>query len=135
VKVLLLEFNEITWRLLDPLIAAGRLPTFAYLKEHGAWGTPVSVDLPPNLDPWITWTTVYTGKRQAEHGVFFLEQPPETIRAKRVWEMAAAAGLSVGVYGSLNSWPPPASTGSGYRARSHRMPRPTPSATPPDPGA
>src|SRR6266571_2107024 len=105
-KVLLLEFNEINWRLLDPLIESGRLPTFGYLKEHGAWGSPLSVDLGDKLDPWITWTTVYTGKPQEEHGVLFLEQPPETIRAKRIWEMAAEAGLSVGVYGSLNAWPP-----------------------------
>jgi predicted AlkP superfamily phosphohydrolase/phosphomutase len=105
-RVLLLEFNEITWRLLDPLIAAGRVPAFAYLKDHGAWGNTHSVDLGDYLDPWITWTTVYTGTPQEEHGVLFLEQPSETIRAKRIWEIAAEAGLSVGVHGSLNSWPP-----------------------------
>ncbi len=105
-KVLLLELNEINWRLLDPLIESGKLPTFDYLKQHGAWGSPVSVDLGDQMDPWITWTTVYTGRPQEEHGVFFLEQPPETIRAKRIWELASDAGLTVGVYGSLNSWPP-----------------------------
>jgi len=105
-KVLLLEFNEINWRLLDPLIERGTLPTFAHLKAQGAWGSPQSVDLGNKLDPWITWTTVYTGKPQTEHGVCFLEQPPETIRSKRIWDMVADAGLSVGVFGSLNSWPP-----------------------------
>lgn len=105
-KVMLLEFNEINWRLMDPLMASGKLPTFARVKEQGAWGSPVSVDLGNKLDPWITWTTVYTGKPQEEHGVFFLEQPPESIRAKRIWDMVADAGRSVGVFGSLNSWPP-----------------------------
>ena len=66
----------------------------------------MSVDLPPQLDPWITWTTVYTGRPQSDHNVFFLQQPPETIRAKRIWEICHEAGLSVGVYGSLCSWPP-----------------------------
>lgn len=105
-KVLLAEVNEITWDLLDPWIEAGKLPTFARLKREGAWGAPVSVDLPPQLDPWITWTTVYTGRAQAEHNVFFLQQPPESIRAARLWELCREHGLKVGVYGSLCSWPP-----------------------------
>ena len=105
-KVLLIELNEITWSLIDPLIEQGKLPTFARLRREGAWGSPVSVDLPPQLDPWITWTTVYTGRPQAAHNVYFLQQPPETIRARRIWEIADEAGLSVGVYGSLCTWPP-----------------------------
>jgi hypothetical protein len=105
-KILLVEVNEVTWNLIDPLIEQGRLPTFARLKREGAWASPMSVDLPPQLDPWITWTTVYTGRPQSDHNVFFLQQPPETIRAKRIWEICHEAGLSVGVYGSLCSWPP-----------------------------
>ena len=105
-KVLLVEVNEVTWNLIDPLIEEGKLPTFARLKREGAWGAPVSVDLPPQLDPWITWTTLYTGRPQDEHNVFFLQQPPGTIRAKRIWELCSEAGLRVGVYGSLCSWPP-----------------------------
>lgn len=105
-KVLLIELNEITWNLIDPLIAAGKLPTFARLKTEGAWASPMSVDLPPQLDPWITWTTVYTGRKQADHNVFYLQQPPETIHAKRIWEICRDAGLKVGVFGSLGSYPP-----------------------------
>lgn len=105
-KVLLLEINEITWNLIDPFIEAGKLPTFAKLKKEGAWAAPMSVDLPPQLDPWITWTTVYTGRTQAEHNVFHLQQPPETIKAKRIWEICREAGLRVGVFGSLGSYPP-----------------------------
>jgi hypothetical protein len=105
-KVLLVELNEVTWNLIDPLIEQGKLPTFARLKREGAWAAPLSVDLPPQLEPWITWTTLYTGRPQADHNVFFLQQPPETIRAKRIWEICDQAGLSVGVYGSLCSWPP-----------------------------
>src|SRR5436309_9648051 len=89
-KLLLIELNEITWDLVDPLIAQGKLPTFRWLKANGAWGAPTSIDLPPQLDPWITWTTVYTGRPQSAHNVFFLEQPPETIRAQRIWNTAAS---------------------------------------------
>src|SRR5262245_24246698 len=105
-NVLMVELNEVTWDLIDPLIEQGKLPTFARLKREGAWATPMSVDMPPHLDPWITWTTVYTGRTQEDHNVFFLEQPPETIRAERIWEICHRNGLRVGVYGSLCSWPP-----------------------------
>jgi len=105
-KVLLVEINEITWRLIDPWIEQGKLPAFARLKREGAWGAPMSVDLPPQLDPWITWTTLYTGRTQQEHNVYFLQQPPESIHAKRLWEICDSHGLSVGVYGSVCSWPP-----------------------------
>jgi hypothetical protein len=105
-KVLLIEVNEVTWNLIDPLIEKGELPTFAMLKREGASAAPLSVDLPPMLEPWITWTTVYTGRPQPDHKVEFLQQPPETIKAKRIWEICDEAGLSVGVYGSLCSWPP-----------------------------
>jgi hypothetical protein len=105
-KVLLVELNEITWNLIEPLMAQGKLPTFARLKREGTWAAPVSVDRPPQMDPWITWTTVHTGRPQSDHNVFFLQQPPETIGAPRLWEICRDRGMSIGVYGSLCSWPP-----------------------------
>ena len=53
-KVLLVELNEITWTLIKPLLDQGKLPTFARLMREGTSAAPVSVDLPPQLDPWIT---------------------------------------------------------------------------------
>src|SRR4051812_14058588 len=94
-KLLVLEINEITWDLINPLIALGKLPTLKRLREEGTWGTPLSVDRPPQMDPWVTWTTLYTGQRQEEHNVFFLQQPPASIKAKRVWERCIEAGLTV----------------------------------------
>lgn len=105
-KVLLVELNEITWDLIDPLIEQGKLPTFARIRSEGTWAAPMSVDLWPQLDPWVTWTTLHTGRTQADHNVYFLQQPPETINAERIWELCHEQGLSVGIYGSLCSWPP-----------------------------
>ena len=68
-KVLLVELNEVTWDLIDPLIERGKLPAFARLKREGSWAAPTSVDLPPQLNPWITWTTVYAGRPQEDHNV------------------------------------------------------------------
>jgi Type I phosphodiesterase / nucleotide pyrophosphatase len=105
-KVLLAEFNEITWRMVEPLCRRGRLPTFTDFCRNGVKGSPVATEVPPNLDPWISWTTVYTGRPQEEHGVRFLEQPPETVTGPRIADLAVEAGKTVGIYGSIMHWPP-----------------------------
>lgn len=105
-KVLLLEFNEITRTIIDPMIAKGKLPNLQRLMREGAVAAPQSVDLPPDLDPWITWVTVHTGVDRSVHGATVLEQDSATITAKRTWEYAVDAGKSVGVFGTIGAYPP-----------------------------
>lgn len=113
-RVLVLEINEISWDLMQPWLGDGELPNFQRLQQQGAW-TRTWADEPGGpdglLEPWVTWTTFYTGVPHTEHGVKFLEQPAETIRHKRLWELANEAGKKVGLFGSANSWPPPAVDG------------------------
>jgi predicted AlkP superfamily phosphohydrolase/phosphomutase len=105
-KVLLLEFNEITWTIIDPLIARGELPNFARLRREGTWASPEALERPPHLDPWVTWVTLHTGVDRDVHGATVLEQDSGTITAKRTWDYAADAGKSVGVFGSIGAYPP-----------------------------
>jgi hypothetical protein len=105
-KVLLLEFNEITRTIIDPMIAKGRLPHFQQLFHQGATAAPESVDAPPHLDPWVTWVTVHTGVDRSVHGATVLEQDSGTLHAKRTWDYAVDAGKSVGVFGSISAYPP-----------------------------
>jgi hypothetical protein len=105
-KIILLEFNEITWTLAHPMISRGGLPHLARLRQDGAFGAPEALERPPNLDPWITWVTLHTGVDGSVHGAKVLEQDAGTIGASRTWEYAAQAGLSVGVYGSIGAYPP-----------------------------
>ncbi len=108
-KVLLLEFNEINWGVVDTLIAqrgASFLPNFQKLRREGAWAVQSAVERPPLLDPWITWVTLHTGVPPEVHGASVLEQSSETIRAKRTWQYASEAGLSVGIFGSISAYPP-----------------------------
>jgi arylsulfatase A-like enzyme len=105
-KVLLLELNEITWTLIDPMIRRGRLPNLARMRREGAWGSPVALEKPPHLDPWITWVTMHTGVDRSIHGASVLEQDARTIRAKRSWDYVLEAGKSVGVFGSISAYPP-----------------------------
>lgn len=109
-KVLLLELNEINWRVVDRLIeqrGASYLPNFEKLRKEGAWAVQSAVERSPLLDPWITWVTLHTGVSPAVHGASVLEQSSDSISAPRTWQYAAQAGRKVGVFGSISSYPPP----------------------------
>lgn len=113
-KVLLLEFNEINWHVIDKLLAsrgAEFLPHLAQLRERGSWGVQTAVERPPLLDPWITWVTLHTGVSPATHKASVLEQKGQTIQAKRSWHYVSEAGRTVGVFGSISAYPPPALNG------------------------
>ncbi|MEZ4301685.1 MAG: alkaline phosphatase family protein [Polyangiaceae bacterium] len=105
-KVLLLEFNEITWSLADRFIREGRMPNLARLRSEGTSAAPEALERPPYLDPWISWVTVHTGVDMAVHGAVVLEQDVTTIRAKRTWDYALDAGKSIGIFGSISAYPP-----------------------------
>jgi hypothetical protein len=108
-KVLLLEFNEINWRVIDTLIAQrgeSFLPNFMRLRQQGAWGVQSAIERTTLLDPWITWVTLHTGVPPEVHGASVLEQDSDTIKAKRTWQYASDAGLSVGIFGSISAYPP-----------------------------
>jgi Type I phosphodiesterase / nucleotide pyrophosphatase len=109
-KVLLLELNEVSWRVVDQLISErgpSFLPNFGKLRAEGAWGIQSAVERPPLLDPWVTWVTLHTGVGPEVHGASVLEQSEHTITAKRTWQYASEAGRSVGVFGSISAYPPP----------------------------
>ncbi|MFC5490324.1 hypothetical protein [Dokdonella soli] len=108
-KVLLLELNEVNWRVVDRLTAQhgqAYLPNFQRLRTAGAWATQTAVEHPPHLDPWITWVTLHTGVPREVHGAAVLEQDAASISAPRLWDYAAEGGRSVGVFGSISAFPP-----------------------------
>src|SRR5687767_6687545 len=105
-KVLLLEFNEITWTIIDPMIAKGRLPNLARMRHEGTSASPEALEKPPYLDPWITWVTLHAGVERSVHGASVLEQDSRTINAKKSWDYVVDAGKSVGVFGSIGAYPP-----------------------------
>lgn len=108
-RVLFVEFNEISWDVIDRLTkerGPGYLPNLNRLRQRGTWGAPAALERPPNLDPWITWVTVHTGVTQDVHGAKVLEQDAATVLSPRSWEYAELGGKSIGVFGSIGSFPP-----------------------------
>ena len=109
-KIVLYELNEVPWRVLDQFTAwrptshlARLLPV---MRRFGTFAEDRS-----DLSPWITWPTLHRGVTDERHRILSfgqdltavdLEYPP-------IWELLARAGVSVGVCGSLHTYPlPPA---------------------------
>ena len=77
--VVVVGFDGLDWGLLEPMIAAGRLPVFARLKREGAWAELVSH--PPVLSP-LLWTSIATGRDPEDHGIVdFVVEDAHTGRA------------------------------------------------------
>lgn len=112
-KVLVVGLDGADWSILDPLLAAGRLPHLERLISRGARAKLQSVS--PIISP-VIWTTIATGVEPERHGILdFLvpagrprEGEPVTSterRAAALWEILSARGIPVGVVGWWATWP------------------------------
>ena len=113
VRILVVGIDGATFRVIDPLRAAGELPTLARLIDNGASGPLVSQR--PMRSPAL-WTTIATGLDREDHGIesFTVPNPggkgrtlvDSTMRRRlTLWDMAGAAGRTVGVAGWWVTWP------------------------------
>ncbi len=103
--ILLLEINEVPWRLIDRYAA---LPEYPHLREFLAGShqlTTMAVDT-GELSPWVTWPTLHRGMNNELHGIRNLGQDPRTFHGTPVWEEIRARGGTIGIFGSMQSWPP-----------------------------
>jgi len=103
--VLLLEINEIPWRFMDRMLTEQKFPNLRRFFEGAATFTTVSRDT-GELSPWVTWPSLHRGITNTEHGISYLGQEVSTFGGIPIWEEYRKKGLSVGVCGSLQSWPP-----------------------------
>lgn len=106
-KVLVIGLDGATFDLLDPLIASGRLPHIAALKERGAWGRLAST-LPPFTA--AAWSSLITGQNPGQHGIITFSARDRYnydlngtgfVNAMRfdhtLWELLSEGGKRVGV--------------------------------------
>lgn len=120
-RVVVVGVDGGSWRVLDPLLARGELPTFARLQRDGAHGVLWSMQ--PSSSA-VLWTTMASGRLPAEHGVHdFYATQNDDLRAARFWEVASAHGDVVGIFQWLVTWPPdplPGFVVPGWLARDDR---------------
>jgi hypothetical protein len=103
-KLVLYELNEVPWKVVDLYVAGHPESNLAGLLDAGLSQTTVNDD-PVPLQPWRTWPTFHTSTHTDEHNSFELGQDPSTFRGTTIWDAAEGAGLSVGLFGPLQSWP------------------------------
>ena len=111
-RVLLVGLDGASPRLVEPLLAQGRLPNLARIAREGAWG-PLESQLP--LSSPRIWNTIATGKTPEKHGIrSFVRREGDHLelllssdrRAHALWNIASDAGLRVGVVNFWNTYPP-----------------------------
>ena len=64
--LVVIGLDGLTWRILDPLFQAGKLPHFKQLIDGGVSGVLLSEK--PMLSP-VVWTTIATGQKREDHGI------------------------------------------------------------------
>lgn len=74
-KLLLIGWDSADWKIINPLLDAGKMPALEKLINNGVIGNLATLD--PPLSP-VLWTSIATGKRADKHGVLgFVEPDPE----------------------------------------------------------
>lgn len=110
-RLLLLGLDGLNWPLLEPLLAAGWLPTLAHLRRTGI-AAPLTSVL-PTLSA-AAWASFMTGQDPSTHGVFdfLLRQPNGVYRHAKpaphttLWAALNQAGYRVGVINFPVTYPP-----------------------------
>jgi predicted AlkP superfamily phosphohydrolase/phosphomutase/tetratricopeptide (TPR) repeat protein len=112
-RVLLIGWDAADWKVIRPLMDAGRMPHVRRLVEAGAMGQ-ISTLHPP-LSPML-WTSIATGKRPFKHGIHgFSEPTPDGLgiqpvtnlsrKSKAIWNILQQNGLRSIVIGWWPSHP------------------------------
>ncbi len=114
-RVLVIGLDGATMRLLQPMIAAGRLPNLARFIETGASG-PLRSTIRPESS--IAWSSFATGVNAGRHGIFGFVGPiagsyrtrlmtAADLHAPPFWVHLADHGVRVGVFNvPLVAYPP-----------------------------
>jgi predicted AlkP superfamily phosphohydrolase/phosphomutase len=106
-KVLLIGWDAADWKLIMPLVEAGKMPHIAKFLQDGVMGNLAT--LYPILSPML-WTSIATGKRAYKHGVHgFTEPDPQwggirpitnlARKTKAIWNILNQEGKRCNVVG------------------------------------
>ena len=106
-KVLLIGWDAADWKIANPLIDQGLMPTLDDFINHGVIGNLAT--LRPILSPML-WNSIATGKRPDKHGILgFMEPDPQTggvrpvtstsRKVKALWNILTQKGYKTHVLG------------------------------------
>jgi predicted AlkP superfamily phosphohydrolase/phosphomutase len=112
-RVLLVGWDAADWRVIHPLMDAGKMPVLERLVGEGTMANLAT--LHPVLSPML-WTSIATGKRPFKHGVLGFTEPTEDAsgirpvtslsrKVKALWNILGQEGLRSNVVGWWPSHP------------------------------
>lgn len=113
-KILILGLDGATWRLLNPLMAAGELPNLQKLCQTGAHGSLFSA-IPPLTAP--AWVTFQTGANSGKHSIFDFRlfdratrnlwlASARDVQLPTLWQLASEVGKQVIAINVPVTYPP-----------------------------
>lgn len=102
-RLILLELNEINFDVVEKYLAADteRFPALKKLLSGSSIRTSCEKRY-EELEPWIQWASVHTGKTYAEHGVFRLGDMVGS-GVPQIFEQLEQAGYKVGAISAMNA--------------------------------
>lgn len=110
-KVLILELNEVPWKVIDDFV--DRHPKSAFAGVMGRAGR-ITTHLPDTgqLHPKTSWQTFHRGVPDHVHGIREYNQLHSEGQRNNptLWTLASQAGKRVGCGASIGSWPLPKDT-------------------------
>jgi predicted AlkP superfamily phosphohydrolase/phosphomutase/tetratricopeptide (TPR) repeat protein len=106
-KVLLIGWDAADWKIINPLLDQGLMPTLDDFVNQGVIGNLAT--LRPILSPML-WNSIATGKRPDKHGIHgFMEPDPQTggvrpvtstsRKVKAIWNILTQRGYKTHVLG------------------------------------
>nr|MBC8342841.1 alkaline phosphatase family protein [Bacteroidota bacterium] len=109
-KVLLIGWDAADWKVINPLMDAGKMPALEKLVNGGIIGNMATLD--PPLSPML-WTSVATGMRADKHGILGFAEPvpnvggvrPINVTSRKVhaiWNILNSKGFKCNV---VSWWP------------------------------
>jgi len=103
-KILLLEMNEIPYRVIDYYTNEHHESVIQRLLERSKAYLTICEDQ-IELDPWISWPTLHRGVIDEQHQVLHLGQTLDYANNTYppTWEILASEGCQIGIFGSLHS--------------------------------
>jgi hypothetical protein len=105
--IVLYELNEVPWRVIDWYVQLKPRSALSQLLNRSKTFTTVTKD-DGELHPWTTWPTFHRGVNNTQHNIRFINQNLDKAKFyPPVWETLSQAGKRVGLFGSLQSYPPP----------------------------
>lgn len=107
-RLIILELNEVPLKVFNWFAGVAPNSHIARLMRTSTLLETVTEDK-GHLSPWITWPTLHRGVINTDHTIFDFGQELSAINSEYppVWDLLTKAGHTVGLFGSLHSYPLP----------------------------